>query len=280
VLVNFVGTYMGHEAGGLDLWPHGGDINFGRDGSNWIHIGVGSLGLMDGSVGAMTASGEDVWVGTSGGLHRFRGASLQERCPTRDRDTPGDPARKVNALVVDRQGGLWVGTDTGLLYLPRGGDCDGGGGEFTVFTDENSPLPDNRVLAAAGNPRDGSLWFGTSEGLLRVAPLVFSGSAPPDEFTLYPNPIRLDRGESVVFGIAIAGSPASPVDQDLTDKPEVFDITGQKVGEFEMNNTLEGGGWSWDGENLNGDHVAPGIYIVRAGMTSGEVVILRLGVIW
>jgi hypothetical protein len=114
-----------------------------------------------------------------------------------------------------------------------------------------------------------------------VDPLTFTGSAPPpDKFVLYPNPIRIDRRETVVFGIEIGGIRVVPVSLDLTAKPEVFDITGQRIGAFEENNAIEGGGWSWNGRNINGDYVAPGIYMVRAKLASGEVVIRRLGVMW
>ncbi len=83
----------------------------------------------------------------------------------------------------------------------------------------------------------------------------------------------------MVFGIELGGIRVIPVSRDVAAQPEVFDITGQRVGAFEKNNVIEGGGWSWDGGNIDGYGVAPGIYLVRAAMASGEVVILRLGVI-
>lgn len=279
------GSYFGHEADGVDYWPHDGDLQNGRDGSNWVHIGVGGFGLLDNTVGAMLRVGSDVWIGTAGGIHRFQGASLQERCPTRRRDLAGDPVRKVNTLVQDRQGGLWIGTDTGILYLPRGGVCDAGGGQFSLFTDQNTPLPNNRVVSSVINPRDGSIWFGTPRGLLRVDPLLFTGSKPPpDKFVIYPNPMNLSPQADasyrrVSFGIEVGGLRVDAVRANESSRPEIFDLTGRKVGDFEFDGTLSGGGWSWDGRNGSGDFVAPGIYIVRSVMNSGEVVVLKTGVI-
>jgi hypothetical protein len=279
------GTYLGYRNSGLDYWPHGGDLDNGRGGANWIHYDGGLFGLLDGNVGGMARIGPDVWVGTSGGLHRFRDGVLQERCPTVDRDAIGGRLHKVNALVADRLGNLWAGTDTGILFLPRGGLCDGIGGEFQEFTAENSPLPDNRVLAVALNRRDGAVWFGTAKGLLRIDPLVYSGSAPPpDEYVLYPNPLDLTPNSTlsqrrVYFGIEVAGLRVDPVPATDVSRPEVFDIVGRPVAEFDMDNTVPGGAWVWRGRNHNGDYVAPGIYIVRARETGGKAIVRKVGVV-
>ena len=137
------------------------------DGSNLATEGrtLPSLQQLDEAVRAMTFRDGELWMATASGIHRLAGPSVQDRCPARDRGIPGDPIRIVNTLVADRLGGLWLGTDSGLLYLPKGGACDGGGGDFLSFTVENSPLPNNRVTSATLNPGDGSVWFGTPEGL-------------------------------------------------------------------------------------------------------------------
>jgi hypothetical protein len=275
-------AYLGHESAGLDIWPHGGDLNFGRDGSNWIHIGD-TNGLLDNAVRDMTFREGQLWIATASGIHRFDALSIQDRCPARDRELPGDPIRIVNAIASDRQGGLWLGTDSGLLYLPKGGACDGGGGDFQSFTVDNSPLPDNRVVTAALNPHDGSMWFGTAQGLLRLDPLTLNGSQPkPDAYVLYPNPVYPSSPQgprrSAIFAINRGGVRVEVVPTTDATQPRVYDLAGHHVGDFEMQTGAGKTYWVWKATNLNGDTVAPGIYLVQSEV-GGAPVTLKMGVV-
>lgn len=279
------GTYIGHVNDGIEYWPHNGNLNSGRNGQGWTHVGTGGFGLLDANVGAMTAVGSDVWVGTSGGLHRFRRGILLDRCPTRNRHDPGDQARRVTSMVPDALGGIWMGTDTGVLYLPRGGACDVDGGDFAVFNESNSPLPSNRVTAGALSPTDGAVWMGTATGLLRIDPSVYNGSAAPDRYVIYPNPLDLrpEAGSAfrtVYFGVVIRGAKvASAVPVDAVSQPEIFDLAGKRVGSFARRTSPGSGGWAWTGTNTYGDFVAPGIYVVRTRTAGGEVVTRKVGVL-
>lgn len=279
------GTYIGHGAAGVDYWPHGGNLDSGQGGQGWSHIGEGGFGLLDLNVGAMTADGEDVWVGTSGGLHRFRKGVLLDRCPTRDRRASADLARKVNAMVVDALGGLWIATDNGVLYLRRGAGCGVDGGDFAVFDESNSPLPHNRVKTAAVSPTDGSVWMGTASGLLRIDPSVYTGSAPPpDRYVIYPNPLDLRSGarsvlRTVYFGIEVGGVSVAPASPEAVSQPEIYDLAGRRVGAFTRRTSPGAGSWTWNGTNASGQFVAPGIYVVRARTAGGEVVARKVGVL-
>ncbi len=280
IAVTGEGTYFGHLQNGLDYWPHRGNLSTGRDGSNWIHVGTTGFGLLDNNVGSIALVGEDAWVGTSSGLHRFRAGGLVTRCPSRILDDLDDQARRVTAVTVDRDGNLWVGTDSGLLFLRRGGACDAGGGEFLSYTQDNSALPDNNVLSATLNPVDGSVWMGTSTGLLRIDPAVFTsgGGSAPDQYVLYPNPVDLTRvGARVSLGLESGGS-VDRVPLADAQQPEVLDMAGQAVGRFDT--FMDGGdeGWVWNGKNLTGSVVAPGLYFVRT-QVGGQTVVLKLGVV-
>jgi hypothetical protein len=276
------GTYVGSGVG-LDYWAHEGTLSFPGNPFDWFHFDVGN-GLLDDVVTAISRVGEDVWVGTSTGLHRFRGSSLQGRCPARKRGDSGDPVRAVNTIVGDASGGLWVGTDSGILYLPRGGACDAAGGEFEEITTDNSPLPSDIVVSSALSPTDGSVWFGTDEGILRVDPAGFTGTPPPpDRYVLFPNPIDLRAGSPagsrrVFFGTEVAGGRPVRTLPEGSGRPEVYDLSGKKVADFDFITGSAGVEWFWDGVNRNGDTVAPGVYLVRATI-EGQAVVEKVGVI-
>jgi signal transduction histidine kinase/ligand-binding sensor domain-containing protein len=100
---------------------------------------------------AQTPTGE-IWLGTwDAGLLRLR----------EGRVTPiaeGLPDLKVNCLVVDGRGGLWVGTDNGVARW------DG-----ARVTTEDVPASLARVrVTAMMKDRDANLWIGSAEGLFRL----------------------------------------------------------------------------------------------------------------
>lgn len=99
---------------------------------------------------AQDAAG-NLWVGTvNNGLLRV-GKSGVERFST----MRGLPNNRVAALLVDREGSIWVGTNAGLLRL--------GDAAFSTFNGDQG-LSDDYVRALY-EARDGGIWIGTSRGL-------------------------------------------------------------------------------------------------------------------
>jgi signal transduction histidine kinase/ligand-binding sensor domain-containing protein/DNA-binding response OmpR family regulator len=102
-----------------------------------------------------------IWLATQDGLNRFDGSEI--RVFKRNPDDPSSlSANNITALLVDRKGRLWLGTNGGGLDL-----YDPASETFTHFRhipgDEgslNSNLIYHLVEAA-----DGSLWVGTDQGL-------------------------------------------------------------------------------------------------------------------
>lgn len=96
----------------------------------------------------------NLWVGTvNNGLLRLGKSGVDRFSSQR-----GLPNNRVAALMVDREGSAWAGTNGGLLRL--------GDAPFTTWNGDQG-LSDDYVRALA-EARDGSLWIGTSRGLNRI----------------------------------------------------------------------------------------------------------------
>jgi signal transduction histidine kinase/ligand-binding sensor domain-containing protein/DNA-binding response OmpR family regulator len=94
-----------------------------------------------------------LWVGTRKGLYRSgdKGGQLEPVAPDAVQGA-------VNAVLIDRQGSQWIGTDnSGLLRLS--------GNKVSTFTIEDG-LNDRTVLSLFED-RQGSIWVGTANGLDR-----------------------------------------------------------------------------------------------------------------
>ena len=259
------GTYLGTLQNGAVYWPNDGNPTQGADGSGWIDL----VGLRDQNILSSARDGEEVWIGTASGLHRVSDGIVLLGLPTRLNDL--DVTRSVQAVVVDGFRNVWAGTDAGILLLPAGGSSQL---DYRLFTTENCDLTSNDILSGTLHP-DGSVWFGTASGITRIDPAtVLQRDAGDESFTLYPNPYNPRAGGFVTLALA-SGAGTVPADLDPAAGVMVFDATGARVGAFELVRDT----WEWDGLNVNGDLVVPGIYLVTARDRSGEPVRLRLGVV-
>jgi ligand-binding sensor domain-containing protein len=101
-----------------------GMASYDRDSDSFIDYAVGPKGLGDASVNAIVDDGaRGVWVATSGGLDQLKadGSFAHLR---HDAAYPATlPDNRVAALLLDRQGGLWIGTRDGLVRRDPGSDA-------------------------------------------------------------------------------------------------------------------------------------------------------------
>lgn len=106
-----------------------------------------------------------VWEGFADGslaMHRIDGTRIYS---TRDGLAPGS----VNAITEDRNGAIWVGTNTGLSRFKNG--------QFASLP-LRKILPGNMVVAIIEDSA-GSLWLGMSSGILRLPPAEFDKARDP-----------------------------------------------------------------------------------------------------
>ncbi len=161
-------------------------------------------------------------------------------------------SEKVKAIAIDGANRKWIGTERAGVFLLSADGQE----ELLHFTTENSPLYSDNITQIAIN-EDGEVYIGTDRGLL-----VYKGTATfGDEENIfsdvyaYPNPVRPDY----VGPIAIKG-----LSRDSFIK--ITDISGRLVNEIRS----AGGQAIWSGENLQGERVQTGVYLVFIANTDGS----------
>ena len=196
----------------------------------------------------------DVWIGTSQGIVIFEcGSSVfnVELCNGRRpvvSDDEGNNAflletELIQCITVDGANQKWIGTTGGAYLLSPDGEE-----QLAFFDEDNSPLLDNNVKSIAVHPTDGTIFFGTEDGII-----AYRGSATEaesvhaEELVVFPNPVEPGYdGPIAITGLA----------RDARVK--ITDISGTLV--YEGNAT--GGQFTWDGADYNGRKVQSGVYLI------------------
>lgn len=157
----------------------------------------------------------------------------------------------VTAIAVDGSNRKWLGTQNSGVFLVS----ETGEAEVEHFTTENSPLLSNNILSIAINDKDGEVFFGTDKGLISYQGEATGGADTYSDVYVYPNPVR----ETYDGPVTIAGLIEN------TDV-KITDISGNLV----YKTTSFGGQAVWDGNNLNGNRVKTGVYLVFCNDENGE----------
>jgi ligand-binding sensor domain-containing protein/signal transduction histidine kinase len=168
-----------------DVWMGTRDAGlFRRSGGE---IAAVRAGMPDAKVNCLLPDGGNgLWVGTDNGIVRWNGTDLT---------SAGLPVNlnhlQALAITRDRDGNLWVGTDSrGLLRINNQG--------VASFSETGgSPAP---AVTAVFEDREGNLWAGSASGLdrLRDSPFV-SYSAPEGLPTDGSNPVYVDEENRTWF---------------------------------------------------------------------------------
>jgi hypothetical protein len=202
----------------------------------------------------------EIWLGTDAGIGViynpraiFNGGDFDAQRIIVERDGYAQyllEAEKVQAIAIDGANQKWIGTQRGGVFLlsPDGQE------EIYHFTSENSPLYSDNIIAIQVH-ENGEVFIGTDRGII-----VFKGEATPPEKKLenvyaYPNPVRPEYSGA----IAIKG-----LVRDANVK--ITDAFGGLVHE----SRAYGGQAIWDGNNMNGNRVQSGVYMVFISDDTGE----------
>ena len=148
----------------------------------------------------------------------------------------------ITAIEVDAANRKWIGTGNGLFLVSSNGTE-----VLEHFTVDNSPLPSNAISSLKIFADRSTLFIGTTKGLLSYNIGIKEAKANFSDIAIYPNPVKHDFNGLVRFEGLMAKSVM-----------KIMDIDGNLVYE----STSEGGTAFWNGNNLIGERVASGVYIV------------------
>ena len=149
----------------------------------------------------------------------------------------------TTAIYVDQGNRKWIGTlNDGVFLISADGTQT-----LEHFTTANSPLPSNNILSITENGQDGSLFFGTSLGMVE-----YGGQARDPENNLsesnilvYPNPVKPDfDGYVTITGLTQWSSI------------RILSNSGRLV----HHGISNGGSYSWNLTDMNGNYVPSGVY--------------------
>jgi hypothetical protein len=201
-----------------------------------------------------------VWVGTNNGVvviecgeSVFDAACVVSKRIIVQQDLGGNLLDKadVQCIAIDGANRKWFGTRSGIQVLSASGEQ-----LVYNYTIENSPLFDNLITVLRYEPNTGEMFIGTGSGVQSIRTDATSGSRNNEYGDIYafPNPVRPEYSGP----IAIQGMRKN-------SNVKITDFNGQIVHQGKSN----GGTFIWDGQDLNGNRVASGIYVAWISAGNG-----------
>jgi hypothetical protein len=236
-----------------------------------------------------------------GGIMVLDKPTGQTRYLTTDPNQGNLPDRNVNAMIVDRRGHVWIGTDRGVVYFNNPASTMGASAVNAIrpIFDNRALLRDERITALrsdGGNRK----WIGTPNGLWLFSE---NGERLVHQFTTANSPllsnhilsIDIDEQSGEVFigttagivsyrgtgttgkavhqNVKIFPNPVRPEFQGLVGISglangaivKVTDVAGKLVYE----GRAEGSTFAWNVADLQGRRVATGMYFVWSTTEDG-----------
>lgn len=159
----------------------------------------------------------------------------------------------ITCIALDGGGRKWIGTNGAGLFVVSQDKLT----QITHFESKSSGLLSDNILSIATDNNNGIIYIGTDRGLCSYEN---DASTPNEEMNkenvyAYPNPVEPNyTGLITIVGL----SNNSDV--------KVISSNGAIIAEGRSN----GGTFTWNGNDINGNRVASGIYMVVAATSEGE----------
>ncbi len=206
-----------------------------------------------------------IWLGTNAGIliydspSRIFGDDLfyarPVKVPRNDGTLNADlllSTETVTDIEVDGANRKWLGTKSGGVFLVS----DDGLTQIHSFNTDNSPLLSNSITDIAIDDKNGEVFFGTFNGIISYVGDATGPDAAFNDVYVFPNPVRPEyHGDIVINGL---------VENTYL---KITDLNGNLVYEA----ISMGGRAVWNGNNLNGDRVSTGVYLVFCTNEDGSL---------
>ena len=159
----------------------------------------------------------------------------------------------ISCIAVDGAGRKWFGTYNNGVYLISADNMT----QIHHFTTTDSHLLSDNIESIAINNNSGEVFIGTDKGLCSY---MSDATASATEMTednvyAYPNPVTPDyTGLITITGLTL--------DADV----KILNSNGKLIKQGRSN----GGTFTWDGFDSEGNRVASGVYMVATATSKGE----------
>ena len=286
IVVTFQGenaTYVGSYFNGLQIWNYPSDPE--SDGDYWEVTPFNDLqnGQIFSIVSRDYFGTEEIWIASSSGLFMFDGVWNEFGIDIKRKDyldgswhydhTPyylyfvdqerlyGGIETYPTALLVDRFGIIWIGThDNGITAYDTYNNI------FTTYNKENSPLVSNQITSFTYNPKTGTLFVGTSEGLNSFEIGIVEEDVTETtlrKIRVYPNPFYPEKGEI----LKIENTSAVSMPKGNTEC-RIYSANGNPVAVLQKDIYRQ---FHWNGINDAGKKCSSGFYFYIVGTADGQI---------
>lgn len=185
-----------------------------------------------------------LWIGTARGVSVIASPSSVSNTTTPFvRRITALSALNVNDIFVDAVNNKWIATSNGVYVLNEDGTE-----VLSVITQSNSPLLTDNVRSVVVNDLTGRAYFGTMSGCSSV---LTQSVKPVDSYAIrcYPQPFKPDAdGVITIDGLA--------ADSDV----RIMTSAGELVAAVQTSGRQA----LWNGKDVQGRSVPPGVYIIHA----------------
>lgn len=179
-------------------------------------------------------------------------------------DLPDGYRSTVRALELDGLGNIWVGTDSGVVILPK--NYERGNIQWiNTFKVSNSQLINNTVNSIKIDKSTGLVYIGTAGGLSIYESGYVQPSANLTDMNIYPNPANVRSGDNRVYFLRV------PAESEIS----IYSVSGDLIKRF----VYSGSSNYWDLSNDDNQPVAAGIYFFYVKSESqsgtGKIAVIR-----
>jgi hypothetical protein len=270
--------WMAVDGAGLVAFDHGENIdNASDDRYRVLTTGANNGDLPSSTIEAIEVDFDNnIWVGTPEGMRvLYNSSNVFEASPGEYNFQKlliefGENVEivlgttHITDIEIDGANRKWIGTASSGVFLLS----EDGLSVVRNFTSENSPLLNNSILDIAIDQNSGEVFFVTNEGMISYRSDASQGDNQYTNVKVFPNPVHPDYfGPITIQGIA------------FNSDVKITDMAGNLVYQTVSN----GGTATWDGNTLQGQRAATGVYLIwtsiddanRRGRKVGKVVLIN-----